>query len=186
MKRFFIFFTFVLVLALFAAGCQKASGTEDIAAPSQADSSAEKQETPPEDASAQLIDPGIAADGKMDAYLESFETLLADSGLTLEDKTVKDAASIGAAEGYGFQINYAPFELYLFDPDSGDEKTAENLKTAEESGYITIFGVELNGEVPKPECAFHQNMVLIFLGEDYGITHPNKDAITSAFLNISE
>ncbi|WP_156900476.1 hypothetical protein [Anaerovorax odorimutans] len=168
-------------MALLLAGCQKEQEADDTNTLSQNNIS----ETDSIDPAEMIGDSGIQNDGAMDRYLTSFESQLEAIGLKLEDKAVKDAVSIGALEGYGFNINGSPLEVYLFDPTSSDEKTKENLKTAEESGYITIFGVEINGKTPKANCTFHDSLVLIFPAEDYGMTHPDKEAIIQAFMGIS-
>jgi len=73
----------------------------------------------------------------------------------------------------------------LFDGDSSDKKAIENLKTAKESGFVTIFGVEINGETPKANCTINNNLVLIFPLEDMFGAHPDKEAIVQAFMEIS-
>lgn len=170
----------LIVLAFSFVGCGNDSSDE---ANSLSQEETTSGETPLE-ASDYIVDPGIETSGSIENSVSLFEEELAKSGLTLEGKAVKDATSIGAEEGYSFNINNMPIEVYLFNPESGDEKTSENLKTAEESGYITMFGIEINGETPKPDCTFNQNLVLIFPGEDIGLAHPDKDAIVQAFMNI--
>lgn len=180
MKKQLYVICFALIMTLLFAGCQKEQESANTNTLPQNNIS----ETDSMDPSEMIGDAGITTEGKMDSDLISFERILGESGLMLNDKTVKDAVSIGALEGYGFNINGSPLEVYLFDLTSSDEKTKENLKTAEESGYITIFGVEINGKTPKPNCTFHNSLVLIFPTEDYGIPHPDKEAIIQAFMEI--
>ena len=126
----------------------------------------------------------VQTSDKMDTYIESFESLLAERSLKLEDQTVKDAVSIGAIAGYGFNVNRMGLEVYLFDESSSDEKTTANIQTAKEEGYITIFGVEINGKVPTSKCTYNHGLVLIFPAEEYVGAHPNKEAIIEAFEGI--
>ena len=184
MKKFITYILLALTLVVFCAGCQKDGTANETEGPSQ-NSSATNDETAAE-ASELLTDPQIETAGKIDNYLNSFETQLEKKGLLLVDKAVKDAASLGALEGYGFNINGSAVELYLFDPQNTDESAVANLKTAKESGYITIFGVSINGETPKTNCTFHDNLVLLFPSEDYGIKHPDKETIVAAFTEISQ
>ncbi|GAB6106676.1 hypothetical protein [Fusibacter bizertensis] len=170
MKKSIYLISFVLIMALLFSGCQKDQESDDTNA------------LP--DPSEMIVDPGIDTDGKIDSSLISFENQLGESGLTLEDKAVKDAVSIGALEGYSFNINGKPVEIYLFDGNSSDEKAVENLKTAKESGYVTIFGVEVNGETPKVNCAIKDNLVILFILEDILGVYPDKEKIIEAFMKI--
>ena len=130
-------------------------------------------------------DPQGNSGESLDAYLTAFEAELAKSSLTLSGKGSKDAASIGASEGCGFNIGNYPVEIYLFDPAGGDEKTTQNLNTAKQSGYITIFGVEINGATPTAGCTVSGNLVLIFPMESMFGAHPNKTEILQAFSSLS-
>jgi len=179
MKKYLFVICSLLVMALLFAGCgskQAPSGPENLP-----QNNAEAEEI---DLSDMVMDPGIQTDGKMDNSIKSFEKALAGMSLELEDKVAKDAVSIGAREGYGFDINGFGVELYLFDPASNDEKAKENLKTARESGFITIFGAEINGKSPMPKCTLNDSLVLIFPLEEYGMAHPDKEAIVQAFMKI--
>lgn len=178
MKKQFCIATLFVVLTLVYGGCGAKENTDETAALPQTGS----EETV--DTADYIIDPGIESNGNMDAFLADFEEALEKAGLALEGKSSKEADTLGALEGYGFNINNMPIEVYLFDPENKDEKTVENLKTAGESGYITVFGTEINGETPKPKCTMNQNVVLIFPGEDIGLSHPDKDVIVQAFMSI--
>lgn len=168
-----------------SAGCQKGiEPVEKLLPP--VSSSVSESEAQLSVVSEMITDPGIETTGAIDNSISLFEVALKNSKLDLKDKTVKDAASLGAVEGYGFNINTRPLEVYLFDPSSGDPKTAENLRTADESGFITIFGVEINGEPIKPACILNGNLVLIFPMEEMIGEHPNKEAIVQAFLAIAQ
>lgn len=180
MKKSFYIICFALIMTLLFAGCQKEQESDNTNTEQQNNIS----ETVPTDPSEIVGDSGIQNDGAIDSYLKSFEAQLEASGLKLEDKTVKDAVSIGALEGYGFNINGSPLEVYLFEPESSDEKTKDNLKTAEESGYITIFGVVINGKTPQVKCILSGNLVLIFPLEDMLGAHPDKEIILQAFMEI--
>ncbi|MGI6751988.1 MAG: hypothetical protein ACOX4U_05135 [Anaerovoracaceae bacterium] len=180
MKRLSYLICFTLVMTLLLAGCQKKQEPDNIDNLPQNNNS-EMEEIDP---SEMIIDPGITTDGKIDNSLESFSKALGEKGLKLEDKVIKDAASIGALEGFGFNVNGSPLEVYLFDPASSDEKTKENLKTAAESGFITIFGVEINGKTPISKCSVNGSLVLIFPMEDFGMPHPDKEAIVQAFMEV--
>ena len=131
-----------------------------------------------------IIDPEIKPKGKMENQLKDFEKELKDVGLNLTNKTIKDAESIGALEGYSFDINGIGIEIYYFDLSSKNEKTQANLKTAREEGFVTIFGTEINGKEIKSKCAINDGLVILFPTESFGIAHPNKDAIVQAFMNI--
>ena len=174
----------LLAVVLFA-GCQKAIEPAQ-APPTPVSSSVPESEPQLSVASEMITDPGIETTGAIDSFVSLFETALKNSNLELKDKTVKDAASLGALEGYGFNINTRPLEVYLFDPSSSDPKTAENLKTANESGFITIFGVEINGKLIKPACVLNGNFVLIFPMEDMIGAHPDKEIVVQAFLSIAQ
>ena len=167
----------IFALAIMLAGCQKA---ED----SQFGNSSQTSNAVSSESSVADAVSGIHNSGKIDGYLESFEQLIAEEDLKLQGKTTKDAASIGASDGYGYSIGGIPFEIYLFDPSNTGEQTQANLKTAKESGYITIFGVEINGKTLKSSCTLNGNLVLIFPTEDMLGKHPNKQAIVEAFMNI--
>lgn len=169
-----------LIMALLISGCQKDQESGDTNALPENNNI----ETTLPDPSEMIGDPEITTDGKIDSSLISFEKQLGESGLTLEDKAVKDAVSIGALEGYSFNINGKPVEIYLFDGNSTDEKAVENLKTAKESGYVTIFGVEVNGETPKVNCAIKDNLVILFILEDILGVYPDKEKIIEAFMKI--
>jgi len=183
MKKRILCVGFALTLTLLCAACQ-----EKVAPSSESpenSSSASDSEDPSADSEEMIGAPEITTDEKIDASLASFEQNLAESGLTLENKTAKDASSLGALEGYGFQINGKPFEVYLFDQGSREEWSVENLRTAEQSGFITIYGVEINGESPKENCTLNENLVLIFPMEDMFGAHPDKETIVNAFMAIS-
>lgn len=186
MKKQFWGIALVLALALLCAGCQKETKLNESEAPTKSSTIETESDLPPSDNSEIIGDPGIKTDGAIDSYLTSFEANLEDGGLTLNDKAVKDAASIGALEGYGFNINGKPIEIYLFDSGSTDSKSIENLKSAKELGFITIFGVEINGETPKANCTINDNIVLIFPFEDMFGVHPDKEGIIQAFIKISQ
>lgn len=134
--------------------------------------------------SEEIINPEIESKGKMDKQLEEFEKELKDINLDLTNKATKDAESIGAIEGYSFDVNGVGLEMYYFDLSSKNEKSQTNLKTAREEGFITIFGAEINGKELKPKCAINDALIIIFPTEDFGMAHPNKDAIVQAFMNI--
>jgi hypothetical protein len=190
MKKIFLSYLLIGGLMFLVSACSAESTSPNDQSNQTETSTLEETLTEAEimevtDAEALLSDPGIETTGKMDAFLESFESELAKQNLTLTEKAVKDAASIGASEGYGLYVNAGPFEVYFFDPNSTDEKTTQNLQTAELESYITIFDVEINGKTPQPACTFHDNFVLIFPTEDYGIMHPNHEAIVAAFENTS-
>lgn len=113
-----------------------------------------------------------------------FEEELKEVNLNLTNKVIKDAESIGALEGYGFNVNDVGIEIYYFDLSGKSEKTQKNLKTASEEGFITIFGVEINKKEITSKCSINDALVLIFPAESFGLSHPNKDAIVQAFMNI--
>ena len=186
MKKSIYIICFALITTLLFAGCQKEQASDNTNTLPQ-DNISEADSTDLKDStdSAEIIgDSGITPEGKMDSILMSFGKLLGESGLMLNDKTVKDAASIGALEGYSFNINEKSIEIYLFDVNSSDKKAIENLETAKESGFVTIFGVEINGEPPKANCEINGNMVLLFPLEDMFGTHPDKEGIVQAFMKI--
>lgn len=179
-----VFCALSLAVVLFA-GCQKA--IEPAKTPlAPVSSSVSESEVQPSVVSEMITDPGIETTGATDSFVSLFEAALKNSNLELKDKTVKDAASLGALEGYGFNVNARPLEVYLFDPSSSDPKAAENLKTANESGFITIFGVEINGKPIKPACVLNGNFVIIFPMEDIIGAHPNKETVVQAFLSIAQ
>lgn len=180
LKNSFYIIYFALLMTLLLTGCQKEQASDNTNTMPQNII----VETDSTDLSEMVSDSGIQNDGVIDSYLKSFEAQLEASGLKLEDKAVKDAVSIGALEGYGFNINGSPLEVYLFEPTNSDEKTKDNLKTAKESGYITISGVEINGKTPQVKCTMNGNLVLIFPLEDMLGAHPDKEAILQAFMEI--
>jgi len=189
MKKLFIGMAAGLMLMFLFAGCQKEAQTTPSASETESSQSiqetqAQTEETLPEGISDMIINPVFEGSAALDAFMAKFEVELGKDGMTLADKTPKDAKSFGAAAGYGYMVNGFGFEIYIFDPASGDEKTEKNLKTAKDSGYITIFGAEINGKELTPKCAVSDNIVLIFPGEEIGLRHPNKDAIIKAFLNV--
>lgn len=187
MKKMILSGLFIWVFVFLLSGCSDSQNNVSVQTESltQEETIIEAENTEVTDAESLLSDPGIETTGQMDAFLVSFESELAKQNLTLTEKAVKDAASIGASEGYGLYVEAGPFEVYFFDPNSTDEKTVENLQTAKTESYITIFGIEVNGKTPQPACTFHDNFVLIFPAEDYGIMHPNHEAIVAAFENTS-
>lgn len=128
-------------------------------------------------------DPKIEAGGKIDSQLETFEKNLKGAGMKVGEKAVKDASALGAMEGYGFNINDIPVEVYLFDKSSSEEWAAENLKSAAESQSVTIFGVEINGQSPTLECVLNDALVVIFPMESM-MPHPDKDKIVEIFKQL--
>lgn len=179
-----------LILMLLLVGCQKE--TQPTPSASQPQNSQTEQlpdtqmpEAPAEDISDMITTPELEGSTDLDKFMTDFEAALGESGLTITDKISLDASVVGAEAGYRGMVNNFGFEVYLFDSASDDEKTIENLKTASESGYITIFGIEINGEEQKPECTVQENIVLIFPGEEYGMLHPDKESIVKAFMDIS-
>jgi len=131
----------------------------------------------------QVSDPGLETGGKIDNKMEAFETKLKDDGMKLGERVPKDASALGAKEGYGFNINDIPVEIYLFDKNSSEEWTAQNLKSAEESQTVTIFGVEVNGETPTLECALNDGLIVVFPLESM-MPHPDKDKIIEIFKTL--
>lgn len=183
MKKQFLSLVILLVLVLVSVGCQKEVNSEAVP-PAQETTGEVVSETLPYEAAEMVTTPEIQTTGAIDGYLASFEAQLEASGLKLEGKAAKDAESIGGLEGYGFTIGSHPLEVYLFDANSSDEKAVENLKTARESGFITLYGVEINGKVPKANCTISGNLVLIFPLEDMFGDHPNKADIVKAFKDM--
>ncbi len=189
MKKYFWSIAFVLVLAILFAGCQTETKLKETIAPienSGIEDSAIEDETQLPSAEEDDIssDVGIQTDHVIDSYLTIFEEQLEARGYTLDDKVVKDAVSIGALVGYGFNIKGKPIEIYLFDRESSDPKTIENLTTAQDSGFVTIFGVEINGETPKENCMISGDLVLLFPMENMFGSHPEKEGIVQAFMSI--
>lgn len=119
-----------------------------------------------------------------DDFIATFREKLKANNLDIGDAVPKDASAIGAISGYGFSINYIPFEMYLFDPDSTDPKAIENINTAQNESYITFFGIEINGKVVSSKCFINQNAILVFPTEDMVGPHPNKLEIIDAFSSI--
>lgn len=136
-----------------------------------------------EDQDVELPDPGVESGGTIDAKLDAFEKNLKENGMKLGERVFKDASGLGAEEGYGLNINDIPVEVYLFDKSSSEEWTVQNLKSAEESQTVTIFGVEMNGETPTLECSFNNGLVIIFPVESM-MPHPDKDKIVEIFNQI--
>jgi len=131
----------------------------------------------------QVSDPGLETSGKIDNKMDAFETKLKDAGMKPGDRVPKDASALGAKEGYGLNINDIPVEIYLFDKSSSEEWSAQNLKSAEESQTVTIFGVEVNGETPTLECALNDGLVVVFPLESM-MPHPDKDKIIEIFKTL--
>jgi len=131
----------------------------------------------------EMPDPGMESGGTIDARLDAFEKNLKDNGMKLGERVFKDASALGAEEGYGLNINDIPVEVYLFDKSSSEEWTVQNLKSAEESQIVTIFGVEINGETPTLECTLNNGLIIIFPVESM-MPHPDKDKIVEIFNQI--
>lgn len=196
-KRILTAIITALTAAFLITGCQKADNTAKPAEKKSNTASevqTETEETDVEDETKDdeteniedyITNPGIETDGKIDDYLSQFEENLKADGFEVGTRAVKDAASIGAHEGYGININNMPVEVYLFDRNSTDEKSVENIKTAEQSQYITMFGIEINGETPKTNCVINNDLVLIFPAEDIiPNAYKDKDKIIDAFMQI--
>lgn len=58
-----------------------------------------------------ITDPNFETTTAIDNLVSFFEAALKNSNLNLKEKTVKDAASLGALEGYGLYINISPLAL---------------------------------------------------------------------------
>lgn len=193
-KRILTAIITALTAVFLFTGCQKADNTAKPAeekSNTAAEAQAETEETDDiedeetENIEDYITDPGIETDGKIDGYLSQFEENLKANGFEVGTRAVKDAASIGAHEGYGINVNNMPVEVYLFDRNSTDEKSVENIKTAEQSQYITMFGIEINGETPKTNCVINNDLVLIFPAEDIiPNAYKDKDKIIDAFMQI--
>ncbi len=178
MKRNILILTCLLLAFLCVfTGCNgKASDVSDLEMQEnqQSQSMQESQEV------VEIPDPGMESDGKIDARLDSFEKNLKEAGMKLGERAFKDATALGAKEGYGLNINDIPVEVYLFDKNSGDAWTTENLKAAANSQTVTIFGVEINGKSPTLDCVLNGDLIVIFPMESM-MPHPDKDKIVEIF-----
>lgn len=182
MKKLLLGLTLIMIICFFCAGCQSERTVEDNVESISSENNSDLSEN---DSTDMLDQNNMSGSDEFDQYIANFKDSLCAKGLLPEKESWKDAESIGAVAGYGLNINNSGIEIYLFDPLSNDEKTINNLKTAKESSYITIYGTEINGKVPAPACTFYENMVLIFPAEDYGINHPNKKDIIESYLNTA-
>ena len=169
MKKINFILLCLLVFSMFSfAGCK------------EEEAETKNQEIQEEQNISEELDPQIETDGKIDNRLETFENSLKEAGMKLGEKAVKDATALGAMEGYGFNINDLPVEVYLFDKNSSEEWTVQNIESAEESQTVTIFGVEINGASPTLECGFNDDLIVVFPMESM-MPHPDKEKIIEIF-----
>lgn len=122
----------------------------------------------------------MASSEALDGFAAALEGKLKAEGLQVGGVTAKDGPTLGAVAGYGMDVNGGPVEFYLFDPGSTDQRTLDNLKSAQ-AGTLTLFGVEINGKTPVVNCALNGNVALFFPLEGMNMPHPDKEKILSAF-----
>lgn len=126
----------------------------------------------------------MASSEALDAFAADFQAKLKAEGMNVGALVAKDGPALGAAAGYGLDVNGSAVEFYLFDPSSTEERSVKNLKTAQE-GTLTIFGVEINGETPVVKCALNGNVALFFPLEGMmNMPHPDKEKILAVFSMI--
>lgn len=175
----------LLIVSLMAIALLTACGTSINTSTTEAIPSNEKNDVSEETVS-QIIEVNqIDQSNQFDDFINEFRDYLDAKNLDIGDAVPKDASAIGAISGYGFSINYIPFEMYLFNPNSNEPNSIENLDTAQNEGFITFFGVEINGKVVTSKCYVNQNAVLVFPTEDIVGPHPHHQEILDAFNSVS-
>ncbi|MBN2797463.1 MAG: hypothetical protein JXR88_18790 [Clostridia bacterium] len=113
-----------------------------------------------------------------------FENAMKESGLTIENRNVKEASMIGALEGWGWTISGLPIEGYVFDLNSNDANSIANVEQVQNEHLLTYYNVEVNGETPVSLAEINGNLVIVFPMEDM-MKHPKKDEILEILRNMS-
>lgn len=171
-----------LLLLMILSACSK----PEVSKAKSEDDAGEAIESVQETAA--LVETKIEESSLIESTSEAFDKKLADQGVSIQSKkiyAIEDLIKFGATEGAAFDIENMPIEIYFFDENSAVDVAKENLKSAKDSGYIMLYGLEINGETPKTACYIKDNWVLVFPMENYGIAHPKKADIVDVFLEMT-
>jgi len=111
-----------------------------------------------------------------DDILGELVDYFAASGLEVGERQMKAYGMLGAAAGFGIEVEGDEIELYLFDPDTADEETLEYLEIARDSGKFKFVG--MNMEIPVVI-----NGYIMLTGLEFGsaYVHPARDMIVEIF-----
>ncbi|MFW5877737.1 MAG: hypothetical protein ACOCUP_01360 [bacterium] len=98
------------------------------------------------------------------------------SDLNIGERYLKHHDMVGAAAGFGIEIEGKEVELYYYDPETTDQGTLKSLEEARETGKFCP--PESHMEMP---VIIKGNIIL--MGLEFGdyYTHPAKDEITELF-----
>lgn len=107
--------------------------------------------------------------------IEKFKTKLEEDGLVIADTVEKSSTMIGATEGIGYEINGNVIEIYMFDENSTEELTKNNIKSAKSNGTISM--PSFNNMTLKVK--YNDGLCLV----NYE-NHPNKEKIIEIFNNL--
>ena len=115
------------------------------------------------------------AQTKKENTIEKFKEELVNNGIKINEETQKSASLIGAKEGYAFEINGQAIEVYEFDEKSTEELTKDNIKSAKNSGTIsmpTFNNMTLNVKYNNGLCLVNYE------------NHSDKEKIIEIFNNL--
>jgi hypothetical protein len=90
------------------------------------------------------------------------------------DRKMKAFGMIGAEDGFGLIVEGEEIELYKFDPDSDDEKTRENIKSAKTTGTMKMEGFSF-------PVIYNESIDVALMRYD---EHPKRDEIIEVFKSI--
>ncbi|GAH29557.1 unnamed protein product [marine sediment metagenome] len=91
------------------------------------------------------------------------------------DRKMKAFGMIGAEDGFGLIVEGEEIELYKFDPDSDDEKTRENIKSAKTTGTMKMEGFSF-------PVIYNESIDVALTRYD---EHPKRDEIVEVFKSIN-
>lgn len=175
MKRI-IFLILTLTCTIFLmAGCgsvepEKVGEVGGVSAESQrSDSGVETKKQETKTPESQPQDVKTAEENQETDELEAVLKHFEKNGLSIGDKITKAYEMLGAIDGFGIIVEGHEVELYLFDPETADEKTTESLKSANEKGEIEFYGIKL-------PVVMNGNIMLTRIDE-----HAHKEKIIEIF-----
>ncbi len=112
-----------------------------------------------------------AAESELLKVVEYFRA----NNLQIGERQLKSYKMIGAAAGFGLEVEGAEIELYIFDPETAEEDTLAGLNEARKTG--NFFSPSFNRDIP---VALNGDIMLT--GLEYGdIFHPAKERIIEVF-----
>ncbi len=99
-----------------------------------------------------------------------------EQGLAVGERSPKFYDMMGAAAGFGVDIEGDEVELYLFDPETATPELLESLEIARETGKFDMMGF------PMPAVI---NGNILMTGLEFGsfYQHPAKDEIIEVFMS---